>query len=167
MERAPLMRWLELPADDGQRDLLMSVHSIGEMRESDPLSRYIARLQEERQRNERTRLAYVAVTRAREKLLLSGVARPADDEPPRPDGRSLLGILWPALRPHFGNVADSAGPAATALRGGVWRRVPADFDAARGLAPMPHVSTLDMGAETLFRRRNSCGSDRRRVPRAP
>ena len=48
----------------------MAVRSIGEQVSSDPLSDYIRQLQKLRQENERRRLAYVAVTRARGRLYL-------------------------------------------------------------------------------------------------
>ncbi len=106
----PLLRWLQLPAGDGSQDLLMAVRSIGEQVSSDPLSDYIKQLQKLRQDNERRRLAYVAVTRARGQLYLSGHAPWREKEQqPRPDARSQLHILWPALEQQF-IAAAGAGP---------------------------------------------------------
>ncbi|MEO8308210.1 MAG: UvrD-helicase domain-containing protein [Pseudomonadota bacterium] len=108
----PLLRWLQLPAGDGSQDLLMAVRSIGQQVSSDPLSDYIKLLQKQRQDNERTRLAYVAVTRARELLYLSGhAAWNKDEQAPRPDARSQLQIMWPAVRQQF-IAAAGAGPTA-------------------------------------------------------
>ncbi len=109
-DNPPLLRWLQLPADDGSQDLLMAVHSIGEQVSSDPLSAYIRQLQKLRQDNERRRLAYVAVTRARGQLYLSGHAPWIEKEQlPRPDSRSQLHILWPAVKDSF-IAAAGAGP---------------------------------------------------------
>ena len=110
-DQPPLLRWLQLPAHGGAHDLLMAVHSMGERVTSDPLSGYIRRLQKERQDNERRRLAYVAATRARERLYLSGHAPWKEDlQMPVPDARSQLHILWPAVRAHFEVAALSSEP---------------------------------------------------------
>lgn len=94
----PLLRWLQLPEPSGGTDLLLAVRSIGAPNTSDPLAAYIRRLQNERVRNERLRLLYVAATRARLRLYLSGHAPPdAKEGVPRPRAGSLLDLLWPAI----------------------------------------------------------------------
>jgi ATP-dependent exoDNAse (exonuclease V) beta subunit len=146
----PLLRWLQLPAASGEDDLLLAVHSIGEPRSSNPLARYIAGLQAERQQNERVRLLYVAVTRARQRLYLSGHAPWRDSEAaPVPHKGSLLHLLWPAVRDSFsGQVAgptkdDSAGSGQSLES--IWLRLPADFTGV-ATAPLPVVSSLARGA---------------------
>ncbi len=132
---APLMRWLELPGEEGE-DLLMSVHSLGSDSARDPLSLFIRLLQKQRRRNEQARLAYVAATRARERLYISGVAGP--DGPP---ASSLLGTFWPAVATHFAGSPDPQVPTPVAApvraQAPAWRRVAADFDPAAGLPELP------------------------------
>ncbi len=145
----PLLRWLQLPAATGGSDLLLAVHSIGEPNSSNPLARYIARLQAERQQNERVRLLYVAVTRARQRLYLSGHAPWRESEAaPVPSSRSLLHLLWPAVRDRFDGQAagpeqDAAGSAQSLES--VWWRLPADFTGVAA-PPLPVVSSLARSA---------------------
>jgi ATP-dependent helicase/nuclease subunit A len=144
----PLLRWLQLPAAQGDSDLLLAVHSIGEPNSSNPLARYIAGLQSERQQNERLRLLYVAVTRARQHLYLSGHAPwRATANAPVPAKRSLLDLLWPAVHRHFAQIA--ADPAAeqvagtAAVQSALWHRLPADFRRTAGA--LPAVQSLTRG----------------------
>jgi ATP-dependent exoDNAse (exonuclease V) beta subunit len=146
----PLLRWLQLPAASGDDDLLLAVHSIGEPNSSNPLARYIAGLQAERQQNERVRLLYVAITRARQRLYLAGHAPWRDSESaPMPVKRSLLQLLWPAVRETF--AAQVTGPAPDDSIAGVqslesvWRRLPADYAGAVAV-PLPVVSSLSRSA---------------------
>ncbi len=143
VDQPPLLRSLELPAPDGDTDLLLAVRSLGEGNSADPLARYITRLQSERQRNERLRLLYVAATRARHRLYLSGHAAPDKDGEPRPASRSLLALLWPAVREEFraqqGEIA--AAPLAQGPLKMLWRRLPAQFQLPAG-APPPDIESL-------------------------
>jgi len=134
---SPLLRWLQLPRATGGHDLLLAVRSIGLPNTSDPLAAYIRRLQRERLRNERLRLLYVAVTRARLRLYLSGHA-PLDEKQgsPRPASGSLLDLLWPAVREQFAAAVESGSPPGdqapseeTPLRM-LWHRLSADFQPA-------------------------------------
>ncbi|HTQ36259.1 MAG TPA: 3'-5' exonuclease, partial [Steroidobacteraceae bacterium] len=142
-DRPPLLRSLELPAADGDSDLLLAVRSLGRPNASDPLARYIRELQAGRQRNERLRLLYVAATRARSRLYLSGHAAPDREGRPRPRGGSLLQLLWPAVAAEFQQAAMQATPAATepAPLPMLWQRVPADFQPPQA-APLPRVESL-------------------------
>src|SRR5690606_1576136 len=90
--------WLQLPHTLDTHDLLLAVSSIGAPNASDPLAAYIRRLQSGRARHERLRLLYVAATRARVRLYLSGHA-PLGKKTcePRPRAGSLLDLLWPAI----------------------------------------------------------------------
>ncbi len=147
-DNPPLLRWLQLPAASGDGDLLLAVHSIGEPRSSNPLARYIARLQAERQQNERVRLLYVAITRARQRLYLSGHAPWRESvEGPAPASRSLLQLLWPAVRAHFdaaGSVDTPAAGSAPSLES-TWYRLPAAY-AAADEQPLPSVTSLSRAA---------------------
>ncbi|MET0281468.1 MAG: UvrD-helicase domain-containing protein [Steroidobacteraceae bacterium] len=138
----PLLHSLELPAVGGDSDLLLAVRSLGEPDSSDPLARYIAQLRDERQRNERLRLLYVAITRARLRLYLSGHAPPSGKEQqPKPRSRSLLHLLWPAVRDEFNPAQQlSAEEAAPPLHMS-WQRVPVDFSLPAG-ALAPQVASL-------------------------
>jgi ATP-dependent exoDNAse (exonuclease V) beta subunit len=141
-DQSRLLRALELPAGDDATDLLLAARSIGEANASDPLSRYIAALQDERARNERLRLLYVAVTRARLRLYLSGHAPPAGKEQlPRPRARSLLALLWPAVRAEFEAAGTSpvmAGPEPLQMN---WQRLPAGFQPPAAPS-LPQVQSL-------------------------
>ena len=151
---SPLLRWLQLPRTGGGNDLLLAVRSIGAPRSSDPLAAYIRTLQRERLRNERLRLLYVAVTRARLRLYLSGHAPlDAKTQAPRPASNSLLELLWPAVREEFQAAAatapaggeESTGEAALHMQ---WHRLPADFTPA-ALPPLPTPASLSRAlAET-------------------
>ncbi|HYP80430.1 MAG TPA: 3'-5' exonuclease, partial [Steroidobacteraceae bacterium] len=133
-DQPPLLRWLELPAPAGASDLLLAVRSIGEASASDPLGRYIAGLQAARQDHERVRLVYVAVTRARQMLVLSGHA-PWNRklQRPVPRKRSALDILWPAIGAAFEALPAAADEqdreVATRLNLETpWYRLPAQFE---------------------------------------
>ena len=120
-DREPLMRWLELPRETHGSDLLMAPIAAPERRGLDPLNEYVKSLQERRSAHERTRLLYVAATRARSELHLFGeVASPQSDsqrEPAPPSG-TLLATLWPAAAAQFlesgarlpGRAADRTAP---------------------------------------------------------
>jgi ATP-dependent helicase/nuclease subunit A len=147
-DTSPLLRWLQLPTTAGDGDLLLAVHSIGEPKSSNPLAKYIARLQAERQQNERVRLLYVAITRARQRLYLSGHAPWREsDAGPVPASRSLLQLLWPAVRTHF----DTAGPVDAEAVSSMpslessWYRLPAVY-AVVPEQPMPKVTSLSRTA---------------------
>jgi len=153
-DQPALLQWLELPAPHGDTDLLLAVRSLGEPGPSDALSKYIARLRRERQDNERARLVYVAVTRARHRLYLSGHA-PWNRKlgQPLPHHRSLLQVLWPALRESFAAVPApqeqgapenlpqhaSEGPARRNLET-PWHPLPVDFTQPRLRAPLRPAS---------------------------
>jgi ATP-dependent exoDNAse (exonuclease V) beta subunit len=150
-DQPPLLRWLELPAPRGASDLLLAVRSVGETVGSDPLGRFIAGLQRERHDNERVRLVYVAVTRARQRLYLSGHA-PWNRklQGPQPRRRSLLQVLWPALREAFEAQPanqDDAAPALPARRqlAAPWFQLAADFRHPV-LQPPVTATGLDGGA---------------------
>jgi len=100
---ARLLNWLELPREQGDDHLVMApirVRDDESESEEDSINPYIERLHKERTRNERARLAYVALTRARRSLHLYVHPRAHDANGTvefRADARSLLHSLWPAL----------------------------------------------------------------------
>jgi ATP-dependent exoDNAse (exonuclease V) beta subunit len=110
----PLLRWLELPRDPEGSDLLMAPIGSSDRRVPEPLNEYLKSLQARRSANERSRLMYVAATRARSELHLFGELPPVDtsDDPselpsPKPRTGTLLATLWPAIAADFPAKPDS------------------------------------------------------------
>ncbi|GAB4268868.1 MAG: UvrD-helicase domain-containing protein [Deferrisomatales bacterium] len=82
----------------------------------DPIAEHVKALEKEKERRERARLLYVAVTRARRRAVLWGHARPDPRGEPRPASGSLLESLWPAVAAEFAGLpeqepAEAAPPA--------------------------------------------------------
>jgi ATP-dependent helicase/nuclease subunit A len=127
-ERA-LLSWVDLPRPRGGSDLLMApVATLGSERE-DLLGALIGRLNSARAREERTRLLYVAATRARESLWLSAAPRLAQTGEPAPDPRSLLARVWPVLKERFEVVAVNAQAGSAAPPGPTLQRLRSDWRA--------------------------------------
>ncbi len=103
-----LLQWLDLPREAGGSDLLMVAVPPGAAARATALGRYVTRLQNLRERNETTRLLYVAATRARLQLHLFGqLEDPTDEKPdPAPRAGTLLQRLWPALADAFPQRAE-------------------------------------------------------------
>ena len=96
-----LLRWIDLPSEASENDLLISPSPpIGAAEESD-LNVFLKDLIRQRDAHERCRLMYVAVTRARRTLWLSAAPTTAPDGTIKTDRRSMLAILWPALGGRF------------------------------------------------------------------
>jgi len=143
-DRPPLLRSLELPATTGDSDLLLAVRSLGRPNSSDPLARYIRRLQAERLQNERLRLLYVAATRARLRLYLSAHAAADGEGRRRPRAGSLLQLLWPAVAADFERTDAARAPApepAPAPLPMLWQRVAAHFTMPEE-TPLPLTESL-------------------------
>ena len=97
-----LLNWLELPRDADRDHLLMAPirHRGDEDEEDDAINTFVGQLHKDRVRAERTRQAYVALTRARRTLdvFIHPVEKDSDGERSyRPERNSLLDNLWPAL----------------------------------------------------------------------
>jgi ATP-dependent helicase/nuclease subunit A len=108
--REPLLRWLDLPRAGGDSDLIMApVPVIGDDA-GGLVGRYLKRLMASRAANEQVRLLYVAATRARQTLYLSGTPRRRDDGTVAIRAGTLLAPLWPVLGTSF----ESASTAETA-----------------------------------------------------
>ena len=107
-----LLRWMDLPRESGGSDLLIAPAPAIGAAEEDDLDAYLKELVRRRDANERARLMYVAATRARATLWLSGA--PAQDArgAVSPDRRSLLSTLWPALAQRFQSAPAAAAAAA-------------------------------------------------------
>jgi ATP-dependent exoDNAse (exonuclease V) beta subunit len=131
---ARLLNWLQLPRESGDDHLLMAPirYRGDDDAEADAVNAYLALLHKERARAERTRLAYVALTRARRSLHLfvHPVAKDSDgDRVYRAGTNTLLDNLWPAIGADIGELTPVAAsgpeipPAATQTR----QRLPAKF----------------------------------------
>jgi ATP-dependent exoDNAse (exonuclease V) beta subunit len=122
-----LLRWVDLPAPQGQSELLISPAPAVEAHADDALNAHIKGVLRERDEFERQRLLYVAATRARRTLWLSGAPKVKDDGLPRPDRRSLLAILWPALGERFALAGAAAAVTAAGTREVPLARLRADW----------------------------------------
>jgi len=114
--REPLLRWLDLPRRLGQSDLVMApVPAIGDDA-GGSVGVYLKRLMARRGLNEQTRLLYVAATRAKKTLYLSGAPKAKSDGSIQPKAGTLLACLWPALGQTFkiGDANTSHGTGADA-----------------------------------------------------
>ncbi len=109
-----LLQWLDLPRGTQGSDLLMVAVPPAAATGPTPLGRYVSRLQAQRERNEATRLLYVAATRARLTVHLFGQLDEsrAGNAAPKPAAGTLLERLWPAIEAQF--PADAEGSEATA-----------------------------------------------------
>ncbi len=106
--RDPLLRWLDLPREEGESDLIMApVPAIGDDEGGD-VSRYLKRLMAMRAANEQVRLLYVAATRARRSLELSAAPKAKADGSIAPRSGTLLACLWPAVAQTGGSGAGTA-----------------------------------------------------------
>lgn len=140
---AALLEWIDLPRGAEESDLLMVVAPATDDKRArrEPLSALIRSLQKTRSAHERTRLMYVAATRARQTLHLSAAPQRRKDGSIAPDPRSLLACVWPALSDAFQvDAAREATPwqaAALLLRrlGRDWQ--PAELPAAPELTHLP------------------------------
>ena len=109
-----LLVWLERPRPSGQAeaDILLAPLDAPGQDHRDPLYAWVRSLRREQARLETTRLLYVAVTRARERLHLLGVAGTRDAEGSRevaaPTGGSLLELLWPIVKEEFADAVAQA-----------------------------------------------------------
>ena len=136
-----LLRWVDLPGDARESDLLISPSPpVGAMEESD-LNVFIRELVRQRDTHERCRLMYVAATRARRTLWLSAAPARAADGTVKPDRRSMLAVLWPALAPRF-ETLESASPAPVPATAVPLTRLTADWQLPAPPAAAVHVTQL-------------------------
>ena len=138
-----LLQWLDHEAADGERRLVVA--PIRPAGGTDPILRYLKRIDAQRDTNEQLRLLYVAATRARHRLhLLAGVAQPTGAGlVASPTRTSLLARVWRTVRDEFALAADAVAgtdappdtPAVTPLRH--VRRLPSDWMPPEPPAPQP------------------------------
>jgi ATP-dependent exoDNAse (exonuclease V) beta subunit len=141
-----LLRPIELADESGRSELLVApAPPVGA--EPSALDDYVRDLLRERTAHERLRLLYVAVTRARETLWLSGAPKADAAGELRPDARSLLARLWPVLGPRFERVPGQGGGAEQA-RVAPLRRLCADWQPPALEAGLP-LATLPLAPLSL------------------
>ena len=107
-ERA-VLGWFDIPDEHGEEQKIISPVGPRKELENDPIHRYIERTDTAKDAFEQGRLLYVACTRARKSLHLTGNVRVAPDgsEFRPPPARSLLHLLWPNVRPTFEAAFDA------------------------------------------------------------
>ncbi len=154
-----LLRWIDLPNEAGTSDLIIApAPAIGEHEEM-LLDRFLKGLLNRREVHERTRLMYVAATRARETLWLSGAPQVAEDGAPRPAANSLLSCVWPALADRFERPDAAAAPVSAAHERPGLRRLGA-AGVRRSCPPRRSCRTCRSG-RWRWSRRSSAGSGKR------
>ncbi len=157
----PLLRHALLPDREGRRGVVLATETVSPEGPQPSLFDWLGGLEKQQRQRELGRLAYVAITRARRRLILVGRVGLANKEgvtalkdPPR---GSLLGRLWPLLRPAFeqamdGNPeADDASGTSTARR--LWvppaLRLTANYrpPAALPSVPVPREAIPSIGQQ--------------------
>ncbi|MBV9726991.1 MAG: UvrD-helicase domain-containing protein [Gammaproteobacteria bacterium] len=116
-----LLRWIDLPGEARESDLLISPSPPVGAAEDSELNIFIKDLIRQRDAHERSRLLYVAATRARRTLWLSAAPARAADGSVKPDRRSMLALLWPALGSRFETVESSTPPVVRGTAGALAR----------------------------------------------
>jgi len=139
--RAPerrLLRWIDLPTERSESSLLIAPAPIvGAREEEGDLNAYLKDLIRQHDTHERARVMYVAVTRARRTLWLSAAVAPGADGTVKPDRRSALNVLWPALAPRFEPVGGGEAAGAILPRTGPLLRL---LPSWRGAEPPPSLA---------------------------
>ncbi|HEX5420331.1 MAG TPA: 3'-5' exonuclease, partial [Gammaproteobacteria bacterium] len=95
------LHFMQRVARDGAEDLIIA--PLPRLGEDDALCNFVARAEGSREQAERTRLLYVAATRARERLHLVCRIRPDRDEPAP---RTLLSRFWTQVEGRFEGVSE-------------------------------------------------------------
>jgi ATP-dependent helicase/nuclease subunit A len=140
-----LLRWIDLPSETSESDLLIAPSPpVGAAEESD-LNVFLKDLIRQRDRHERCRLMYVAATRARRTLWLSAAPARSEQGGVKPDRRSMLAIFWVALAQRF-EIIESATPVLEPPPSVPMTRLVADWQAA---VPPPTVQVTQLPATYL------------------
>jgi len=102
-----LLYWLPFTPEHGDEQVLLSPLRAAWQPDNTPLIDLIRTEQKARDQYENQRLLYVAATRARRELIVSGVLDP-DRDSVKPSSGSLLEILWPRAGQYFIESLESA-----------------------------------------------------------
>ncbi len=91
-----LLRWMEIPRENEDSALVLApIHATGQ--ENDTIYEYIKKQHASKNDYEKSRLLYVAATRAKKQLHLLFNLKQTNGEP-KPLASSLLEKLWPAIK---------------------------------------------------------------------
>ena len=142
-DETPLLRWDLLPIAGADRLLIGTI--AGVRSDSIGANAFLKKLEQERAEHERSRLLYVALTRAKQHLHLLA-ALPVDKPEKGPAGSSLLVPLWPGCGNDFlGNFStlidddsDISPVSATPLQ-----RLPSSFQVLAPEMPPPPPALVD------------------------
>lgn len=107
---APLLLWWQREFENGKEAYLLSAKPAASSNKVQDLYAYLKAEENERQRQETARLLYVATTRARKSLFISGKLN-WDEEKEKirdPDSRTMLSILWGLYKEDFTRTFDPA-----------------------------------------------------------
>ncbi len=99
----PVLEWLEWPQENGEVEFLLAPMK-GIHEKTNPFYKVLQNINKTKANYEQQRLLYVACTRARKFLYLSGHIK--DNEAEKPDPTSLLFQLWPSLKSYFSGLND-------------------------------------------------------------
>jgi ATP-dependent exoDNAse (exonuclease V) beta subunit len=103
---AEVLSWFDIPDRHGRpRKIISPVGPRADL-ERDRIHSYIGKVDAEKDRHELGRLLYVACTRARKSLHLTGHAQILKSGL-KPDPRSLLNLLWPIVAPAYEKHLDT------------------------------------------------------------
>lgn len=110
-----------LPKKDDSQLILWHEPSVTELlfapitesgsEETDPVYRYLSRVEKQKSDYEAVRLLYVAATRARSNLHLLGCAGVRADGSIAPAAGSFLKLLWPVVEQHYPALKPAQAPA--------------------------------------------------------
>jgi len=101
-----VLSWFDIPDERGRPQKIISPVGPRAELEKDAMHAYIGKVETEKDKYELGRLLYVACTRARKSLHLTGNAKLLKAGL-RPDPRSLLNLLWPVVAERFESEFDT------------------------------------------------------------
>ena len=161
-----LLYWLPFTPDQGGEQVLLAPLRAAWQSDNTPLIELIRSEQKIRAGFESQRLLYVAATRARRKLIVSGVLDP-DRDTVKPTAGSLLDLLWPQASGAFIEALEACEPHqspnlhADSMPDQSIRRVPDDWQPplGRALAWTPKLPPHEREVEIEF---NWAGTQARR-----
>jgi len=168
-----LLYWLPFTPQEGDERVLLAPLRAAWQPDNTPLIDLIRAEQKNRDAFENQRLLYVAATRARRRLVVSGVLDPTRDSV-KPAAGSLMELLWPqagggfleslaAFEPEAQDEGlDSAAGQSGSMRDQSIRRVPAEWQPPSGsaLAWTPKLPPHEREVEIEF---NWAGAQARRT----
>lgn len=107
-----VLSWLNVPAEQGRNEMMVSPIGPRYLLDRDPLHQFITAADQEKDRAELDRLLYVACTRARKSLHLVGHVRLSPDgtEIKKPDARTLLARIWSAVESDYNFAIERSEP---------------------------------------------------------